>query len=129
MSIIKSVIKLIYQMMVLLMLSIWIRIGRKSTIQLTAVAFTVGSLVMAFSDNLAVLLVGRWLFFSLLVHFFIVTIEDYATIQICYLIFCLICFRFVVGFAVSLSAMSECLYISEISAPSNRGTIDPTYAR
>ena len=59
MSIIKSVIKLIYQMMVLLMLSILIRIGRKSTIQLTAVAFTVGSLVMTFSDNLAVLLVGR----------------------------------------------------------------------
>ena len=29
--------------------------------------------------------------------------------------------RFVVGFAVSLSAMSECLYISEISKPSNRG--------
>jgi len=58
--------------------------------------------------------------------FFIVTIQGYATIQICYLIFCFICFRFVVGFAVSLSAMSECLYISEISAPSNRGTIDPS---
>ena len=31
--------------------------------------------------------------------------------------------RFTVGFAVSLSAMAECLYISEISAPSNRGLL------
>ena len=35
----------------------------------------------------------------------------------------LLCGRFTVGFAVSLSAMAECLYISEISAPNNRGLL------
>jgi len=65
------------------------RFGRKVTIQLTGVAFTAGSLGMAFAGNLPVLLIGR----------------------------------FVVGFPVSLSAMSECLYISEISKPSNRGML------
>ena len=28
--------------------------------------------------------------------------------------------RFVVGFAVALSAVSECIYISEIATPKNR---------
>lgn len=31
--------------------------------------------------------------------------------------------RFVVGFAVALSAVSECIYISEISTPQNRGML------
>lgn len=31
--------------------------------------------------------------------------------------------RFVVGFAVALSAVSECIYISEISTPHNRGML------
>jgi len=64
-------------------------IGRKTTIQLTALIFTLGALLMAFSHSLLQLLIGR----------------------------------FTVGFAVSLSAMAECLYISEISAPSNRGLL------
>jgi len=65
------------------------RIGRRNTIQLTAVGFTSGSLVMAMAQSLSTLLIGR----------------------------------FIVGFAVSMSAMSECLYISEISRPNNRGML------
>jgi MFS family permease len=64
-------------------------LGRKLTIQLTALAFTAGSLLMAFAPSLGPLLLGR----------------------------------FVVGFAVSLSAMSECLYISEMADKSNRGML------
>ena len=64
-------------------------LGRKVTIQLTALVFTGGALVMALSPGLGLLLVGR----------------------------------FVVGFAVSLSAMAECLYISEISDKENRGLL------
>lgn len=64
-------------------------IGRKLTIQLTALTFTAGSLLMALAPGLGLLLVGR----------------------------------FVVGFAVSLSAMSECLYISEIADRTNRGML------
>ena len=65
------------------------RIGRKASIQLTALVFTVSALLMAFSSSLLQLLVGR----------------------------------FTIGFAVSLSAMAECLYISEISSPNNRGLL------
>lgn len=65
------------------------RFGRKWSIQLSGVAFTVGSIMMALANSLSVLLLGR----------------------------------FIVGFAVSLSAMSECLYISEISKPKNRGML------
>jgi SP family facilitated glucose transporter-like MFS transporter 12 len=65
------------------------RFGRKWSIQVSGVAFTLGSIMMALANSLAVLLLGR----------------------------------FIVGFAVSLSAMSECLYISEISKPNNRGML------
>ena len=64
-------------------------IGRKLTIQLTALVFTVGALLMALAPSLALLLIGR----------------------------------FVIGFAVSLSAMSECLYISEMADRTNRGML------
>lgn len=73
------------------LLSGWLlnSIGRKHCIQLTAIVFTVGALIMGMANTLVVVLVGR----------------------------------FMVGFGVSLSAMSECLYISEIALASNRGRL------
>jgi len=64
-------------------------LGRKYSIQLTALMFTMGALVMGMADSLIVLLVGR----------------------------------FMVGFCVSLSAMSECTYIAEIARASHRGRL------
>jgi predicted MFS family arabinose efflux permease len=32
--------------------------------------------------------------------------------------------RFILGFAVSLSAIAECIYISEISTPEKRGKLN-----
>jgi len=64
-------------------------LGRKYSIQLTALMFILGAVVMGAADSLAVILVGR----------------------------------FMVGFCVSLSAMSECTYISEISVASHRGRL------
>eukprot|EP00090_Calanus_glacialis_P027825 TRINITY_DN4419_c0_g1_i2.p1 TRINITY_DN4419_c0_g1~~TRINITY_DN4419_c0_g1_i2.p1 ORF type:complete len:555 (-),score=184.30 TRINITY_DN4419_c0_g1_i2:132-1796(-) len=64
-------------------------LGRKYSIQLTALLFTMGALVMGMADSLVVLLVGR----------------------------------FMVGFCVSLSAMSECTYISEIARATHRGRL------
>eukprot|EP00092_Neocalanus_flemingeri_P028649 GFUD01031109.1.p1 GENE.GFUD01031109.1~~GFUD01031109.1.p1 ORF type:complete len:561 (-),score=168.17 GFUD01031109.1:412-2094(-) len=64
-------------------------LGRKRTIQLTAVVFAVGAVVMGLANSLVVVLVGR----------------------------------FVVGFGVSLSAMSECMYISEIALATHRGRL------
>ena len=37
--------------------------------------------------------------------------------------FLLILGRFILGFAVSLSAIAECIYISELSVPSKRGML------
>jgi len=64
-------------------------LGRKYSIQLTAIFFAVGAVVMGVADRLAIILVGR----------------------------------FMVGFCVSLSAMSECTYIAEISLPTHRGRL------
>ena len=63
------------------------RYGRKTTIILNALLFTFGAFIVAFSNNLASVLFGR----------------------------------FVLGFAVSLSAIAECIYIAEISTPNRRG--------
>ena len=51
--------------------------------------FTIGALLVSFSQNIGELLVGR----------------------------------FVIGFAVSVSAIAECIYISEISTPERRGRL------
>ena len=63
--------------------------GRRTTIILTALLFTLGALLMSFTSSFLVLLVGR----------------------------------FILGFAVSLSAIAECIYISEISTPDKRGML------
>ena len=63
------------------------RYGRKLTIILNALLFTLGALIVAFASNLSSVLLGR----------------------------------FILGFAVSLSAIAECIYIAEISTPNRRG--------
>lgn len=61
--------------------------GRRLTIVLNAILFTVGALLVASTSSYSLILLGR----------------------------------FVLGFAVSLSAIAECIYISEISTPEKRG--------
>ena len=63
------------------------RCGRRTTIILNALLFTIGAFIVAFSKNFTSVLLGR----------------------------------FILGFAVSLSAIAECIYIAEISIPNRRG--------
>ena len=63
------------------------RWGRRTTIILNALLFTIGAFIVALSRNLFSVLFGR----------------------------------FILGFAVSLSAIAECIYIAEISIPNRRG--------
>ena len=63
------------------------RCGRRTTIILNAILFTIGAVIVALSKNLGSILLGR----------------------------------FILGFAVSLSAIAECIYIAEISIPNRRG--------
>ncbi|XP_045160564.2 solute carrier family 2, facilitated glucose transporter member 10-like isoform X2 [Mercenaria mercenaria] len=63
--------------------------GRRLTIIANSVVFLVGALILGFSPNFAILVVGRLL----------------------------------VGFAVSVSATGECIYISEIAPAKRRGLL------
>ena len=64
-------------------------VGRKYTIIINAILFTLGAVIISFTSSFFLLLLGR----------------------------------FILGFAVSLSAIAECIYISEIASPEKRGML------